>query len=161
MRVKLDFGAELDVLTQGELEQSMSRAAEIWWQRYRAATIIRIPLMTGVPAGGKVAFGLTQRCGPGQGWAWGVRELNVEGLTGGATPDVVNIYRGSSARAGTIFWQLNGNQFLQTFGRGDKILKPGETLYVASAGTFTATGPITLSGVATQVPAERAAELVF
>lgn len=159
MKFKMDFGAEIDVLTKDELDQSLAAAARVWYERYRGVKLRRIPLLTAVPAGGAVNSAGGVACGPEQGYAWTLRELNVEGLTAGTTPDVVNIYRGSSQRAGTILWQLNGNQFLQTFGRGEKILFPGETLYFASLGTFAATGTITLSGTVVEVPAERMAEL--
>lgn len=159
-KVKLDFGAELDVLTQGELEQTLGRAASMWYARYRGVTIRRLPTIQGTPAGGAVAFGGSAgKCGPGQGYAWSVRELNVVGLTAGATPDVVNIYRGESGLPQQLFWQLNGNQFLQTFGRGEKIMFAGEELYVVSVGTFAATGQITLSGLALEVVGERMPEL--
>ena len=73
----------------------------------------------------------------------------IEGLTAGATPDVVNILRGTR-----VIWQLNGNQFCQTWGRGEILLYAGETLTYNSVGTFAATGQIIIHGLAQEVPAE-------
>ncbi len=94
--------------------------------------------------------------GPDSGYVWSVRLLVVEGLTASATtPDVVNVRRGTNGR---IVWQLNGNQFAQTFGRGEMVLFHGEFLQLTSVGTFAATGAVIMHGLAEQVPAERVGE---
>lgn len=94
--------------------------------------------------------------GPEQGYAWSVRLLVIEGMTSGATPDVMNI-RLQNAN-GPLIWQLNGNQFAQTWGRGEVVLNPGESLLFASSGTFNSTAPIKIFGAAESVPAERGGE---
>jgi len=119
----------------------------------------RMPLVTGRATGGVLALGqLGQNPlqGPDQGYAWSVRAIIIEGLTTGATPDVVNIVRSD----GRLFWQLNGNSPGQTWGRGERILYPGEFLTYASVGTFAATGTIICSGECDQVPAELYGELL-
>src|SRR6185437_13653499 len=100
---------------------------------------IRLPLLIGTGAnpftlGGDVTPQGGQTVSPDPGYVWSVRHLVIEGLTAGATPDVVNILRG-----GRIVWQLNGNQFAQTWGKGEILLNAGETLSYASVGTFAAT----------------------
>ena len=87
---------------------------------------------------------------PDEGRAWYLRHLVITGLTTGATPDVVNILRGA-----TVIWQLNGNQFAQTFGKSDILIKPGESLSYQSVGTFAATGNIAISGAVDDWPAEK------
>src|SRR5215470_6292778 len=56
---------------------------------------------------------------PDEGYAWALRHLVIEGMSTGATPDVINILR-----AGRVIWQLNGNQFAQTWGRGELWVRP-------------------------------------
>ena len=87
---------------------------------------------------------------PDEGRAWYLRHLVITGLTTGATPDVVNILRGN-----TVIWQLNGNQFAQTWGKSDIKIAPGESLAYQSVGTFAATGNITITGAVDDYPAEK------
>jgi hypothetical protein len=138
----------------GVLEKSQAGANE----RAKLAGIfpVRLPLVTGKASGGVLALGGDANTASGQppvapdlGYVWSLRHLVIEGLTAGATPDAVNILRGPR-----IVWQLNGNIFAQTWGRGEIILNSGETLNYASSGTFAATGNIIVHGMAEQVPAE-------
>lgn len=138
----------------GVLEQSQARAYER--EKLSGIIPIRIPLVTGKATAGALALGGDTNTasgqppvGPDSGFAWSLRHLAIEGLTAGATPDAVNISRGPR-----LIWQLNGNQFAQTWGRGEILLNPGETLSYANAGTFAATGNIIIHGLAEQVPAE-------
>ena len=80
------------------------------------------------------------------------------GLTAGATPDVLNVYR----RGGTTqpVWQVNGNTFAYTFPRLSFVLLASESLVLVSVGTFTATGTITATADLIEVPAQMLAKLV-
>ena len=152
----------------GPLQQSVEKiperiteqARQIEYERLRTRKAIRFPLLNGAAVSGVLTLGGDtgeQLIGPESGYVWSVRELNIEGLTSGGTPDVVNFYRNVSNQ-GRIFWQLNGNVFCQTFGRGEKILYGGEHLLAVSVGTFAATGTITVTGLAEEVAAERIGE---
>lgn len=88
------------------------------------------------------------------GYVWFMRYMTIEGMTSGATPDVINILR-----RGRVFWQLNGNQFAQTWGRGEKWLLQGETLSFQSVGAFTSVAQIIISAGVEQVPAEEIGKL--
>jgi len=102
-----------------------------------------------------------------EGFVVAVRELVVEGMTGGGTPDVINIWRRGSVPAGTVnakvpgegFWQLNGNVFFQTWGYGEKLLWPGEALLYTAGSPFAATGQIIAHGIWELVPAEMIGKL--
>lgn len=112
---------------------------------------IRLPLLiatlaTGLTVGGDVG---AEAQAPDTGWVWHVRHLVIEGLVAGATPDVVNILR-----QGRIVWQLNGNQFAQTWGRGEMRLNQGENLAYAAVGTLTSKTVI-IHGTAEEVAAEQ------
>lgn len=119
---------------------------------------LRLALVTGkavssaLTMGGDSGEALTT---PDQGYIWSLRHLVIEGLTTGATPDVVNILR-----AGRIIWQLNGNQFAQTWGRGEILINAGETLTYQSVGTFNSTATIIAHGLADNLPGEMAGRLI-
>ena len=130
---------------------------------YRGVKWMRLPLIQGTASGSALSMGESagQECGPDEGFFWAIRRLVVAGLTAGATPDVVNIWRGSSSQQGGLLWQFNGNSFGATFGRTELTLMPGDRLQVNSVGTFAATGQITLSGELNQVPAEMMGKLIL
>lgn len=98
--------------------------------------------------------GSGQILGPDQGYAWIVYALVVTGLTGGATPDVVNFYI-NDRFSGPIWWQLNGNQFGETFSTYQRVLFPDDRLSLQNSGALAATGRIIVSGEVTEVPAEQ------
>ena len=142
------FGRSADQLATRLTADSEERA------RLRGVKSFRLPLLMATGAnpfllGGDVTPAGGMNATPDPGFVWSLRHLVIEGLTAGATPDVVNISRGPR-----IVWQLNGNQFAQTWGRGEMILNAGETLAYSSVGTFTATGKIIIHGMALSVPAE-------
>ena len=150
----IEAGAKLDLLTQDELRAALDdqRAP------YRAVSIIRLPVLFGQASGGVLAMGgdtgqLVQT--PDQGYVWAIRHISIEGLTAGATPDVVNVIRG-----GRTVWKLSGAPpSAATFGRGEFMVNAGESLSYTNFGTFAATGQIVVSGTAWQVPGQFVAEL--
>jgi hypothetical protein len=130
-------------------------------ERVKGDKAIRLPLLRGVAAGNALTLGGDINTAAGQtpvgpdlGFVWSIRHLVIEGLTAGATPDAVNVLRN-----GRIIWQLNGNQFAQTWGRGEIVLHAGETLSYQSVGNFAATGPVIVHGLAQEVIAEMIGKL--
>jgi len=153
--VKLDFQAEVDILNKNELDQSLAAAHKSAFQSAIAGIkYMRIPRLVGQVSSNAIQLGAGPIvCGPASGFAWSIRRLLVNGLTAGATPDVVNIYR--NGIGSDPVWQFNGNSFGGTFGRLELVLLPNESLWVANVGSIAATGQITLTGEAVEVPAER------
>ena len=148
----LKANAEIDLLTQAELDQTLGKWDEQQAARLHASKPVRLPLVTGKALGNALTMGGdtgTDLVTPESGYVWSIRHLVIEGMTSGATPDVMNIVRN-----GRIIWQLNGNQFAQTWGRGEILLNAGETLQYVSLGTFAATGTITVHGMAQEEPAQ-------
>lgn len=130
------------------------------WERYRGIKIVRLPVIVAqganpflVTADQSQALGGPQ--GPDQGFVWSLQELTIEGLTRTATPDIVQV-----TRQGRVIWELNGNQYAQTWGKGAKILFGGEYLGYQSVGTFNSTAKIVIHGAAWQVPAEEIGKLL-
>jgi hypothetical protein len=140
----------------GGLASLLSQAQQNEREKLRGIIPIRLPLITGKAVAGVLALGGDTNTvsgqppvGPDLGYVWSVRHLVIEGLTAGANPDAVNISRGPR-----LVWQLNGNQFAQTWGRGEILLNSGETLTYTNSGTFASTAVIIVHGMAEQVPAE-------
>jgi len=154
--VEIRAGAKLNLLNQSELDQSLSKQDAQVLARLNATKPVRLPLITGKATGGVLLIGgdSAPETAPASGYVWSIRHLVVEGLTAGTTPDVVNIVRGNR-----IIWQLNGNQFAQTWGRGEVLLFAGETLAFQSVGTFTSTATVIVHGLAQEEPAQLVGKL--
>jgi len=156
--IEATLGRRLDSLSGGvqQLHDLMQATADER-ARLRGIKFIRLALVRGTASGSALTMGGDtgqQFATPEQGFVWSLRHLVIEGLSAGATPDVVNILR-----AGRIIWQLNGNQFAQTWGRGEIIINAGETLTYQSVGTFNSTAQIIAHGTALETPGEFAGKL--
>jgi hypothetical protein len=162
-RVRFDVGMDADILSPEENRRHLAEQFGAWERAALSGIkLMGLPSLQGSAVGGVLSLGnAAPRCGPDSSYIWSISRLVVTGLTAGATPDVVNFYL-NDTRAGTgpIFWQLNGNQFGETFGRGQMPVFGGEILLCQSVGTFAATGVITVSGTAWQVPAEAVGKLL-
>ena len=157
-RTELRAGASLDLLNASELSDALDRARAIENELLRGVKKFKLIPIAGTPSGSALSMGGDSSASqqtPEEGYIWALTHLVIEGLTASSTaPDVVNVKIGNR-----IVWQLNGNQFCQTWGRGQFLIFPGETLSYVSVGTFAATGTITAHGQAWNVPAELQAKL--
>lgn len=100
---------------------------------------------------------------PRAGYCWAIRRAAVQGLTSGATPDIVNLFRrqadagawlaGPSSVSGGD-WQFTGNNFAYTFSFGQLVFWEGETPIVVSQGAFAGTGPVTFRMDFEELPQE-------
>lgn len=133
--------------TQATIEQVREQT------RLLTIKYVRLPLIIGTMATGVTLGGDQQSAqapqSPEQGFIWHLRHLVIENLASGATPDVVNILR-----QGRVVWQLNGNQFAQTWGRGEMRLVSGELLSYVAVGTISSKTVI-IHGTAEEVAAEQ------
>jgi hypothetical protein len=94
----------------------------------------------------------TDKIAPGDGFTWAVRRIVVVGL---ATNDVVGLYRNSVAPMNAIDSGVATTAapwVFFTFGGRQLILHANERLIVANVGALTATGTISVSGQAEEVP---------
>lgn len=158
MDIEQVIGGRLDRI-HDQIERGNARQAALIMEREKLRTIkpVRLPLVRGTAFGSALTLGGDTNTassqppvGPDLGYVWSIRHLVIEGMTAGATPDALNVLRNNR-----IIWQLNGNQFAQTWGRGEILLHSGETLQYQSAGVFTATGPVVVHGLAEEVAAEQ------
>lgn len=148
--IELRAGAKIDLLNRHELDDTLAKYMQPTGA-LRATDGIRLPILSKAGAnpftmGGPVGQVIQ---GPDQGYVWSIRHLVIEGMTRGATPDAIQILRG-----GRIVWELNGNQYAQTWGNGEIVVRAGEALAYQSVGTFVSTAAIIAHGLAVQVPQE-------
>lgn len=157
MKTVLEYGAEINTLDSGEMEAILARQAQDWFRNYaRGVKYLRFPPHGAQVTNSAVSYdgSIDANAGPREGYVWSIRRLTAWGLSNGASPDVINLYRNQAQ--GIPIWQFNGNNFAYTFGKTELLLLPGETLSFANSGTITAaTGTlITISGDLIECPAE-------
>jgi hypothetical protein len=149
MRVFIPDYKEMRQATGEELDARERRAARGWKHMALPETLRGNVVSSAITLGNSKG----QVCGPESGYVWVIRALIVTGLASGATPDIVNFYL-NDRFGGPIWWQLNGNQFGETFSNLQRVIKPGETLSLQNSGSLAATGLIIVSGELDEMPAE-------
>lgn len=160
--VRFDLGQTADVLSPGEHRSSLRSELDAFERnRESGRKWMHLPPLQGTAVAGALLLGhAAPVCGPMSGYIWSVSRLVITGLTTGTTPDIVNFFLNDSrGGAAPVWWQLNGNQFGETFGRGQLLVMPGETVICRSLGAFAATGTITVTGDLEQVPAQMQGKL--
>ena len=156
--VRFDVGQSADILSPGEHDRQIRKlAAENERRQIQGRKLMKFEL-TGVVASSAITLGQTQLVGPESGYWWSVSRLVAWGLTAGSTPDELNVYINNVT--GVPEWQLNGNNWAYTFGKGELTMHGGDTLLFANNGSLAASGAITVKGEARQVPEEAQGELI-
>lgn len=164
METTLELGSRINTLNEAELNKALDMHTQNWFRQFaRGFKLLRFGPFTTPIAGSAFSFdgsgaGQNISTGPKEGYVWSIRRLVATGLGTGATPDIINFYRNNPS--GIPVWQLNGNSFGVTFGKGEMILMPGENLSFTNSGTITATGNVTVSGDVVEVAAEQIYKLV-
>lgn len=155
--IVLQAGARFEIPNKAEVRDAFSAELDARdRQAARGFKWLRLPeILTGTPSGNAITLGATkgQVLGPESGYAWSLKRLIVSGLTTGATPDVVNLYR-NDRFSGPPLWQFNGNNFGYTFGKLELVLMGGDTLSLQNVGSIASTSPVLVSGELIEVPAE-------
>jgi hypothetical protein len=166
-------GTPVDIPTSGEVADEVDARARAFareqrqietereMERARAVKWMRLPQLSGTASASAITLSDLNGAplGPDQGFAWNLRRIVIDGMTSGATPDVLNMYRNAITGQPPL-WQFNGNTFGYTFSKGEMTLGPGDALKFASVGTFAATGLIRVTGELIQVPAEMLAKIL-
>lgn len=144
MKFTFDFGAEVDILTKDELDQSLNRVPELLRKYAEGLKAVRFAGVLSSTAGGVLP-------GPRQGYTWMVTLVSVE-ASAAATVTVALGEDGTYAMASPVTLAAAGPAVFSWSSR-QVILRPGEVLQVAaSAGTL---GRYLIAGV------EAKAEQVF
>lgn len=152
-KVRLEVGAELDLLSPRELDETIGKHASIWQEAARGLKHLGLPTARGTVSAGNVTLGAGLDTGDGvylgprEGFWWRVIRVSVDGLAAG---DLVKLYKGGiqGSRFVAGIFQANGSVFTPSRGL---ILKPGDNLQLTGSG-LSATGTITMSGEAIEAP---------
>ncbi len=100
------------------------------------------------PSGSAVSY--LSSVGPPAGYGWSIRRLCATGMTAGVTPDIVSFYL-NAATGNANFWQLNGNQWGETFSDLQLTMYDGDVLAVHSVGTYASVATLVITGEAMQL----------
>lgn len=158
MKAKLDFGAEIDILSGSEFRQGLDQVSELWYSYARGLKHLRLPILTGtVAADGSLSLGLSGdevTCGPSQGYAWRICRVSVYGLSGAESADL-------------YFGEPGPTRFVQTVSASAPtwassrglLLRPGDYLVLSGSG-LTAGNVVTMNGEALEAPAEQLYKLI-
>ena len=152
---KIQAGGTLDVVTKKELHDALGEHLRSWVaETARGGRFVKFqgtanPVGTSVQVGGPTGSGVL--LGPGAGFMWDVRRIHLAGFD---DTDNVAIYLNDVSPTG--FVSSNKDLFqsknrLWTWNR-QLVLYPGDQLIVANTSTLVATGPITISGQALELP---------
>jgi hypothetical protein len=158
MEVVIRGGASYDLPNAEEIRQIVGEQVRV---EDRGVKWMRLPVLQGTASNSAITLSDLNGAplGPDQGYAWNLRRIVVDGMTSGATPDVLNMYRNAITGQPPL-WQFNGNTFGYTWSKGEMTLSPGDALKFASVGTFAATGLIRVTGELIEVPAEMLAKIL-
>jgi len=150
----IQAGKKIDAVTRKELDDALGAHLRSWVaETARGGRFVRFSA-TGLVANQNVTIGgpsSIYQVGPGPGFIWDVRRIHVDGLT---DTDNMAIYVNDVSSTGIVTSNKDTSQSknrLWTFDR-QLILYPGDTLIIANTSNVTATGVITLSGQALELP---------
>jgi hypothetical protein len=157
--VTIQGGARFETATPDEVRSIVRDESDRQRERLRGVKYSRLPLLRGTPASSALLLGGHSNkagalVGPEMGDAWVLRHLWISGLTSGSTPDIMNVLVNNQT-----WWQLNGNNFSYTFGKGELVLLQGEAMAFQNSGSIAATGQVSVGGAYWRVPGEKLAEL--
>jgi hypothetical protein len=158
MRVVIQGGNAYDLPDAEEIRKIVGEQVRT---EERGVKWMRLPVLQGTAASSAITLSDLNGAplGPDQGYAWNLRRIVIDGMTSGATPDVINMYRNAITGQPPL-WQFNGNNFGYTFSKGEMVIGPGDSLKFGSVGTFASTTLIRVTGELIEVPAEMLAKIL-
>lgn len=161
MKFKIQAGAELDLLTKGEMSEALETFRQAWvteiarGDRYRRfsgqAAISAGSFTIGGPDGGpdRADFG------PRDGYVWSVKRLAValgDGTPLDPTMENLAIYINEVSPANLVHPVFVD---YQPFGSDELVLYPGDELVIAGS-SLSSTGYLTVTGQAREIPMQLA-----
>jgi hypothetical protein len=154
MKFKLTAGAELDLLTQAELDKALKNFARDWQVAAAAGPKSvdwwgtgTVDAAGGLTIGGDTANPVSGRFGPDVSMIWSVKRCNVRGLTGA---DALSLYVGEATPQRSV---KDGISAYERFGSNELVLRGGRKLLFVGTGLTTAANTvITISGSAWELP---------
>lgn len=147
MKIKLQAGAELDLLTKDELDTSLKSMGANWWSEIGRGDRYRRILLTGLVTGaGAITIGgpSTPEAGPPPGFVWSVRRLNQS-----AAGKTLALFLNDDA-PGSAVGTFPTTQYW-SFNPAELVLYPGDQLLATGTG-HTAGATVTLTGQVRELP---------
>lgn len=150
---KIQAGREIDAVTHHELKDALGEHLRSWVAEVATGgRFVRYAVQGAAVAGALDIGGHVGESflGPAPGFVWDVRRLRITGL---GAADVVNVYVNDTGPTALVCSTVDLGEVptnrLFLFDR-QLVLYPGDTLKVT--GTVAATGPVTISGQALELP---------
>jgi hypothetical protein len=152
---KIQAGKTIDTVTKKELHDALSSQLRSWMAETAAGGKYVRFTATGTIASAAVTIGgagpTLQDIGPGPGFVWDVRRLHISGLV---TADVAGVYINDASSASIIgaTTDLPAAAIRSFLWSHQVVLYPGDNLLVANIGALAATGTVTVTGQALELP---------
>lgn len=155
MKFKLNAGAEFDILTQHELQDTLRN----WMvEVVKGARPVRFSAQAqivnnAVSVGGFDASTATGQLGPRPGFVWAVRRITQTGLA--VTTDPTAIWVNNTQPQDLVlpaFTGANSVNGYKSFNSGELLLVGDDRLIIASTGAVASVGTVTIAGAALELP---------
>jgi len=152
-------GAEVDMLTHGELEGALRGLREWMVSAVQGARPVRFSAQATITAAGDLVLGQDERSGatgPDQGFVWIVRRVAVQGLAVAADP--TEVYVTDVLANQLVYAGLTGSAWSQGYkawNSGELVLQGNDRIVVANGltpGGIGSAGVVTLTGAALAFP---------
>lgn len=167
MKFKIEAGAELDLISRGELREELAIATGAWreeisrgvkWRKFSAQGVVGTPNPAGTwLIGAGAPNNSKDTLGPDVGFVWAVTRIAVSGNGFVPGTDLFSVYVDEISPSRLVISGLTrGN----TWDVGTFVLHSGEALALSGAGTGVAGTDVTVSGQAVEVPAQLAWQLL-
>jgi hypothetical protein len=157
-KIKLELGAELDVLGKDEFEAGLNKAhVSLMSELARGLKSVRVNMVASTAAG-QISAGVLDVggddpdqpfYGPRPGFVWAVHRISVYGTAAVAAGDAIKVYRGNDGISSNFICQIIAPG-MQLFSKGQLLLNGGEVL--AFAGVSITSTEIGISVEATEAP---------
>lgn len=165
-KIRLELGAELDVLGKDEFEAGLNKAhTSLLSELARGLKNVRLNLVAST-AGGQIAGGVLDVggddpdqpfYGPRPGFVWAVHRISIYGTAAVAAGDAIKVYRGNDGISSNFVCQIIAPGMI-TFSKGQLMLNGGEVL--AFAGVSITSTEIGISVEATEAPGPMVYKLI-
>ncbi|MGH7240409.1 MAG: hypothetical protein ACREHG_10175 [Candidatus Saccharimonadales bacterium] len=144
-KVKLEFGGELDILNQSELDDSIDKAkSSLIAELSRNVTVQRVVM--------NLANGLTTIGGPESGFVFAITAINLGAPL--VAPNIVSFYV-NDVTSGNLVAAINAPNQCAYYAKSQVVIMPGNVIVVSS------TVATVMNFAAIQVPVSRIGELVL
>lgn len=157
-KFRINAGAELETLTQPELDKSLSKFTVAWIDALKTGVRFRRFIVQGTADG---TGALTMKgVGPAESMVWSITRFNLANLATAGTVIVQAFINGT--QDGDMVkgnFTTTNNSTAHEFEGPGLVLRPGDLFLVTCSG-LTASTPVTLTGNASEVPFNNAYALL-